>query len=168
MHEALGTVAALKRRLVTPSSDTITSSPGSTSRSYFACSRSNAHVSDANTNVSGAPSTPVIRPIDSGRNPCGSRAAKMRFRVIITIENAPSTCASESAMQSTSVDALRVRDQLNDDLRVLRRLEHRTIALQPLLRIPQVHQVAVMRNRNQPLASSPPRSAAHSAAPNHP
>jgi hypothetical protein len=29
----------------------------------------------------------------------------MRLRVIITIENAPSTCDSESAMQSTSVDA---------------------------------------------------------------
>jgi hypothetical protein len=34
---------------------------------------------------------------------------------------------------------LRVRDQLNDDLRVRRRLKHRAIALQPLLRVPQVH-----------------------------
>ena len=95
---------ARNRRLVTPSSLTITNSPGSTSRSYFACSRSNAQVSEANTNVSGAPFTPAIRPIESGRKPCGSRAAKIRLRVIITIENAPSTCASESAMQSTSID----------------------------------------------------------------
>ncbi len=40
---------------VTPSSETMTSSPGSTSRSYLACSRSKAQVSEAKTKVSGAP-----------------------------------------------------------------------------------------------------------------
>ena len=39
-----------------------------------------------------------MRPMESGRKPRGSRAAKMRSRVIITMENAPSTCESESAM----------------------------------------------------------------------
>ena len=47
-----------------------------------------------------------MRPMESGRKPCGSRAAKMRSRVIITIENAPSICESESAMASTSDPAL--------------------------------------------------------------
>ena len=84
----------------------MTSSPGSTSRSYFACSRSKAQVSEAKTKVSGAPLTPAMRPMESGRKPCGSRAAKMRLRVIMTMENAPSTCASESAMQSTSMELL--------------------------------------------------------------
>ena len=64
-----------------------------------------AQVSLANTKVSGAPSTPGILPIDNGLKPCGSRAAKMRLRVIITIENAPSTWLRDSAMQSTSVEA---------------------------------------------------------------
>ncbi len=80
------------------------SSPGSTSRSYLARSRSKAHVSEAKTTVSG-PSGFEIRPIESGRKPCGSRAAKMRSRVIMTIEKAPSTWRSESAMASTSVVA---------------------------------------------------------------
>ena len=48
----------------------------------------------------------LMRPMESGRKPRGSRAAKMRSRVIITIEKAPSTWRSESAMASTSVPAL--------------------------------------------------------------
>ena len=91
-------------RLVTPSSVTITSSPGCTSRMNSARSRSKAQLSLANTIVSG-PSGFTIRAMESGRNPRGSRAAKIRSRVIITIENAPSTCASESAIASTSVAA---------------------------------------------------------------
>ena len=46
--------------------------------------------------------------------------------------------------------APRVRDQLNDDLRVRRRLEDRAIPLQPRLGVPQVHQVPIVRNRDQP------------------
>ncbi len=92
-----------KMRLVTPSSETMTSSPGSTSRSYLAWRRSKAQVSEAKTKVSGAPSSPAMRPMESGRKPWGSRAAKMRLRVIMTMEKAPSTWASESAMQSTRV-----------------------------------------------------------------
>ena len=45
-----------------------------------------------------------MRPMERGRKPCGSRAAKMRLRVIMTMEKAPSTWASESAMQSTRVE----------------------------------------------------------------
>ena len=97
-------VSEAKRRLVRPSSDTMTSSPGLTSRSYLAWRRSKAQVSDANTNVSGAPPMPAIRPMESGRKPWGSRAAKIRLRVIMTMEKAPSTWASDSAMQSTSID----------------------------------------------------------------
>ena len=54
--------------------------------------------------VSG-PSGFLMRPMESGRKPRGSRAAKMRSRVIITMEKAPSTWESESAMASTSVPA---------------------------------------------------------------
>jgi len=43
--------------------------------------------------------------MESGRKPRGSRAAKMRSRVIMTMENAPSTWASEPAMASTRVPA---------------------------------------------------------------
>ena len=50
--------------------------------------------------VSG-PSAFLMRPMESGRKPRGSRAAKILSRVIITIENAPSTWPSESAMAST-------------------------------------------------------------------
>ena len=55
--------------------------------------------------VSGAPGF-LMRPMERGRKPRGSRAAKMRSRVIMTMEKAPSTWESESAMASTSVPAL--------------------------------------------------------------
>ena len=52
------------------------------------------------------PSGLMMRPMESGRKPCGSRAAKMRSRVIMTIEKAPDTWRSESPMASMSVLAL--------------------------------------------------------------
>ena len=67
------------------------------------------------------------------------------------MENAPSTCESESAMQSTSVCRLGVRDELHDDLGVRGGLEVGAIAFEPRADGAQVDQVAVVRNRDQSL-----------------
>ena len=137
-------------RLVTPSSVTMTSSPGSTSRSYLARSRSKAQVSEAKTMVSG-PSGLGMRPMESGRKPRGSRAAKMRSRVIMTMEKAPSTCESESAMASTSVPARGVGDELDDDLGVGGGLEVGAVALEAGAEVAEVDQVAVVGDGDEAL-----------------
>ena len=54
-----------------PSRESLTISPGSTSRSNFAPMRSNAHVSDATTG------DPSRIPSERGRMPFASRAAKI-------------------------------------------------------------------------------------------
>ena len=117
-------------RLVTPSSVTMTSSPGSTSRSYSARSRSKAQVSRGEDDGVGRRRDSVMRPMESGRKPRGSRAAKMRSRVIMTMEKAPSTWASESAMAVDQRAGLRVRDELDDDFGVGGGLEVRALALE--------------------------------------
>ena len=62
----------------------VTISPGSTSRTYSASIKSNAHVSDATTHAS------PKRPSASGRKPRGSRIATSASGVRKSIENAPS------------------------------------------------------------------------------
>ena len=105
---------------------------------------------EAKTMVSG-PSGFLMRPMESGRKPRGSRAAKMRSRVIMTMENAPSTCESESAMASTSVPALGVRDELDDDFGVGGGLEVGALALEARAQVAEVDQVAVVRDGDEAL-----------------
>ena len=84
-------MAIANRRPLTPSRDSRTISPGSTSRSKRAPIRSKAHVSDATT---GEPSR---IPRESGRMPCGSRAAKIPSRERTRIEYPPWTSERASA-----------------------------------------------------------------------
>ena len=135
---------------VTPSPVTMISSPGSTSRSYFARSRSKAHVSEAKTTVSG-PSGLWMRPIDSGRKPWGSRAAKMRSRVIITIEKAPSTCRNESAIASTSVVACECAMSCTMISESLVVWKNAPCALELHAEVAEVHEVPVVRDGDQAL-----------------
>ena len=97
------------------------------------------------------PSAFFMRPMESGRKPRGSRAAKMRSRVIITMEKAPSTCESESAMASTSDAGARVGDELDDDLGVGGGLEVGAVALQARTHIAEVHKVAVVSDGDEAL-----------------
>ena len=92
-----------------------------------------------------------MRPMESGRKPRGSRAAKMRSRVIITMEKAPSTCESESAMAVDQRAGVRVRDELDDDLGVGGGLEVGAVALQPRAHVAEVDQVAVVRDGDEAL-----------------
>ena len=92
-----------------------------------------------------------MRPIESGRKPRGSRAAKMRSRVIITIENAPSTCPQRIGDGIHQRAGPRVRDELDDDLGVGRGLKVCAVALEFRANRPEVHQVAIVRNRDQAL-----------------
>jgi hypothetical protein len=138
-----------------PSSVTMTSSPGSTSRTYWrAADRTRTSRWRRRWSRPGRRPHSSMRPMHSGRKPRGSRAAKMRSRVIITMENAPSTCrrdcpqcidqrsfALECAMSCTMISESACR------------LEGRAVTLQPRPRVAQVHQVAVVRNRNQPLGA---------------
>ena len=89
--------------------------------------------------------------MESGRKPRGSRAAKMRSRVIMTMENAPSTCESESAMASTSVSGMGVGDELNDDFGVGGGLEVSAVALEARAEIAEVDQVAVVGDGDEAL-----------------
>ena len=72
-----------------------TTSPGSTSRSKLAPIRSSAQVSLATTQA------PSRRPSESGRKPCGSRAAISASPVSITRLKAPFTRESASIRRSS-------------------------------------------------------------------
>ncbi len=89
--------------------------------------------------------------MESGRKPCGSRAAKMRLRVIITMEKAPSTSESASAMQSTRVLLVAVGDELDDDLGVGGGGEDGAVALQAFARGAEVDEVAVVGDGDKAL-----------------
>ena len=65
--------------------------------------KSKAQVSDAKTKVSGCTVFAGDAAHGEGPEAVGSRAAKMRLRVIMTMEKAPSTSERASAMQSTRV-----------------------------------------------------------------
>ncbi len=98
---AAGGTAWSSRR---PSSSTTTSSPGATSRSSSAPTRSSAHVSDATTWSS------PTRPSTSGRKPCGSRNASSFSSARTTTEKAPSSRAIAFATAcSTGAGSLATR-----------------------------------------------------------
>jgi hypothetical protein len=111
-----------------------------------------ARLAEAKMMVSACRSAFFIRPIESGLNPRGSRAAKIRSRVIITIENAPSTLARatpqshpqalqrwECAMSWTMISESLVVWKVG------------AIAFQRRAQVAQVYQVAVMGNRDETL-----------------
>ena len=132
-----------KWRLVMPSSDSMTSSPGSTSRSYLACNRSSAQVSEAKQKVSGAPSSPAMRPMQRGRKPCGSRAAKMRLRVISTMEKGAVYLLERIGHAVDERVAGGVCDQLHDDFgvggsswKIAPSRSSRALAVPRLMRLP--------------------------------
>src|SRR5229473_2239933 len=74
----------------TPSSSMTSISPGSTSRTYSARTRSSAQVSEATIVAS------LTLPSTIGRKPCGSRTAISACSVSTTSEYAPRTCVSAS------------------------------------------------------------------------
>ena len=79
-----------------PSSSIATSSPGATSRTYSAATRSSAQVSEATTQSS------WMRPRQSGRKPNGSRKASSVPSESATTEKAPSSFRIVLATASSS------------------------------------------------------------------
>ncbi len=75
----------------------------------------------------------------------------MRSRVIMTMENAPSTCESESAMAVDQRAGAGVGDELDDDLGVGSGLEVSAVALEAGAQVAEVDQVAVVRDGDEAL-----------------
>ena len=89
--------------------------------------------------------------MESGRKPCGSRAAKMRSRVIITMENAPSTWRERVGDGVDERGRVGVRDQLDDDFGVAGGLEECAFALEAGAHVAEVDQVAVVGDGDEAL-----------------
>ena len=117
---------------------------------YSARSRSKAQVSLAKTMVSG-PSGFLMRPMESGRKPRGSRAAKMRSRVIMTMENAPSTWRERVGDGVDERAGVGVGDELDDDFGVGGGLEVSAVALEARAEVAEVDQVAVVGDGDEAL-----------------
>ena len=91
-------------RVPIPRSVKVTTSPGWTSRRYWAPIRSNAQDSLA-TQYAGGPPFSAIIPSASGLSPCGSRKATTASSVITTVEKAPLSRGSTSATASSIREA---------------------------------------------------------------
>ena len=84
-----------------------------------------------------------------GAEAAGSRAAKMRSRVIMTTEKAPSICESESAMASTSVVACECAMSWTMISESDGGLEEGALALEFGADVAEVDQIAVVRNGDE-------------------
>ena len=132
-----------------PRSDSVTTSPGSTSRISSAPIRSNAQVSEATQYPSVLPSGATTRPIDSGRRPCGSRNATTHSSVITTVENAPCIRGRISASASCTLLRRMRAEQRGDDLRVRRGPKRNVLSAQLGVQLDGVDQIAVVRQRQR-------------------
>jgi hypothetical protein len=122
---------------------------GKTSRSYSARSRSKAQVSLAKTMVSGR------RVADAAHGERAEAARIARGEDAVAGHHDDGECAfdlaSESAMASTSVPALGVRDELHDDFGVGGGLEVSAVAFEAGAEVAEVDQVAVVRDGDEAL-----------------
>ena len=129
-------------RLRTPCSSISTSSPGASSRSSSAPTRSSAHVSEARTH---SPCSP--RPRQSGRKPCGSRKPiSLPFGERDHRERAvePRHRAGDRVLERRRV----VRDQRGDHLGVGGRRERDAVGGELVAQLGRVDEVAVVPERD--------------------
>ena len=129
-----------------PSSSTHTTSPGRTSRTTSAPTRSSAHVSDATTQSS------PMRPSVSGRMPSGSRNATSTPSAIATTEYAPASRRIVAATASGSGAGL-AREERRDHLGVGRRRELHARCEELVAERLGLDEVAVVPERDRPLGA---------------